>query len=265
MRNPSRRELIKTTALTAVATAAGVFVGRDPEPDTASGLRLAAPPYAQGREAFDREAARIYERHWRQTKETVAELKRKYDRPIFGRVAIWDVVQKLAFCVDRTDRTLYCATQLTHVEQILTGMEEDGIVDEDMILAALTHDLGKVLLTVGEADENVVCANRPIGDYATGVGLDHVIFQWNHDEFIYSRLKDYVPDHVAWLLRYHSIKLEESRRFMDARDLDYTERYLLPFRRYDFGTKSACFMPRPGAMDAYRSVIERVMPAPILI
>ena len=265
MRNPSRRELIKTTALTALTTSAGILIGRQGGASAGYSTDLGAPQFVQGRSSFDLEAHAIYERHWKQTKETVAELKRKYDRPLFGRLPIWDVVQKLAFCVDRTDRTLYCATQLIHVEQILTGMESDGITDEDMFLAALTHDLGKVLLLVGETPENVVCANCPIGEYPPGVGLDHVIFQWNHDEFIYSRLKDYVPDPVGWLLRYHSIQIEPSRPFMNARDLDYTSRYLLPFRRYDFGTKSACFVPSTGTVDKYRLMIERAIPSPVLI
>jgi hypothetical protein len=212
---------------------------------------------------FVREARAVNERHWAQTHDTVAALKRKYERPVLGRQRVWDLVERLALCVDPTDGELFCASQLVHVQQVVAGMERDGVSDPDLLVAAITHDLGKVLLLAGEAPENVVGMNAPIGPYPPGAGLDNVVFQWNHDEFIYSRLKDHVPDHLAWLLRYHSIDVRESEPFMDARDRAYLARYLLPFRRYDQGTKSPCFLPPRTILDTYRDLVERTFPNPL--
>jgi hypothetical protein len=52
-----------------------------------------------------------------------------------------------------------------------------------MIITALIHDLGKLLLLTDEDPAHVVCENSPIGDYPSGVGFNNCVFQWNHDEF----------------------------------------------------------------------------------
>jgi hypothetical protein len=271
----TRRDLLKTAVLTLSATSAGIGIGgfahgaAEP-PETGlhtAGARTARDAWgrAVGREDFEREADAIYARHWHQTPEVVAALRRKYARPVVGRMRIWDAVQQLAFCIDRADTTLYCANQLIHVKQVVAAMEADGVEDPDMIAAAFTHDLGKILLLHGEAPENVLCANRPIGEHAPGAGLDRVLFQWNHDEFVYSRLAGHVPDHVAWLVHYHSIDLPRTLPLMDARDRRYVERYLLPFRRYDLDSKSAFSLPPAGTLARYRDLIEAYFPRPILI
>src|SRR5262249_7987561 len=152
---------------------------------------------------FRAHAAAIHELHRRQNQATVAALKAKYENAVFGKVRVWDLIEKLALCVDPTDSALFCANQFIHVQQVIAGMEASGVQDRDLFLAALTHDLGKVTLLTDELPENVVSITGKIGDYPPGIGLDHVIFQFGHGEMIYSRLKGHVPDHVAWLLRYH--------------------------------------------------------------
>jgi inositol oxygenase len=263
----TRHELLKTGAITLIATTSGAAAALNAAqpPADSPGGRGDAERFTAGRGEYERDAAAIYVRHWQQTRETVAALKRKYEDAVYGRVDIWDLVPKLAFCVDPTDRTLYCTTQLIHTQQVVAGMEADGLQDPDIYLAAVLHDLGKVLLLQAEAPENVVCANTPIGVYTEGIGLDNVIFQWNHDEFIYSRVKDYVPDHVAWLVRYHSIRSKPSIGLMDARDRSYHEAYLKPFHHYDLGTKSVCFLPPQDVLDRYRDLVSQYFPKPILI
>ena len=213
---------------------------------------------------FAREARAITLRHALQTRETVATLRKKYERPVLGRVRVWDLVEKLALCVDPTDGELYCVSQLIHVQQVLAGMDRDGVRDPDLILAAIVHDIGKVLLITGEEPEHVVGMNAPIGPHPPGIGLDQTVVQWNHDELAYSRLRDHVPEHVAWLVRYHSLMIDAARPLMDARDRDYLERYLVPFRRYDQGTKSVCALPPRDLLDRARDVVERAFPSPIL-
>ena len=122
--------------------------------------------------------------------------------------------------------------------------------------------LGKLLLLVGEAPENVVCMNEPIGDYALGVGLDNCTFQWNHDEFVYTRLKDHVPEPTAWLLRYHSIHVDQCAPLMDERDRACTQCYLRPFRHYDQDFKSQFSIPRR-SIEHYRDLLFDRFPRPV--
>jgi len=254
----SRWHALRARAGSGIALTAAAVLGRER-------LRRLGYRLSPGWPEFTREAHAITARHWAQTRETVTALRRKYERPVLGRQRVWDLVDRLALCVDPTDGELCGASQLVHVQQVVAGMEGDHVEDADMFLAAITHDLGKVLLLAGEAPENVVGMNTPVGPHPPGIGLDNVTFQWNHDEFIYSRLRDHVPDHLAWLLRYHSIEIAETRPFMDARDRSYLERYLLPFRRYDQGTKSMCSVPPRTVLDKYRDLVDRAFPSPIAI
>ena len=204
----------------------------------------------------------IERRHQAQTEATVEALRRKYEQPLIGDVRVWDQIQRLALCIDPTDSQLYTTSQLVHVLQVIEGMAHDGIVGEDFLLAALVHDIGKVLLLTDEDPANVVCTNTVIAAPGPGAGLDRCTFQWNHDEFGWSRLHPFVPDHVAWLVRYHSIDLEQAEQFFDERDRDYADRYLRVFARYDHGTKSAHLRPSI-SLDSYRDLIEATFPDPI--
>lgn len=208
-------------------------------------------------------AWQIVRRHRSQTLETVAALKHKYEGPVTGPVSIWELLGRLAQCVDPTDTSLYCTSQQIHVLQVLEAMERDGVDDPDMLTAALVHDIGKLLLLDREDPENVACMNVPVGAYPEGIGLDQCVLQWNHDEFAYSRLKGHVPDHVAWLVRYHSISLRQCGPLMDRRDRDYATRYLVPFQRYDQGSKSAYRLPRKTLAD-YRDFVDSKFPNPVL-
>jgi inositol oxygenase len=232
------------------------------------GIRIVREEEGLPREArrqkqkFLEQARVIYNRHLEQTAVTVATLDRKYETPVLGDIRMWDLLALLGRCIDPSDPALYCVSQLVHCLQIVSGMEDDGIDDAELLLTGLIHDLGKILLLTGEAPENVVCGNTPIGAYHAGIGLDQCLFQWNHDRFVYSRLKDLVPDHVAWLLRYHSIYVPECEHLMDERDRAYTERYLRVFQQYDKGTKSL-YVPPTARLETYRDLIEERFPKPI--
>ncbi len=188
--------------------------------------------------AFEAKALDIVDRHRRQGIAEVESLRARYAEPILGEMLVWDLIRGLGEVHDPTDTQLGSTSQLIHTLNVAAAMEADGVGDEDMIVAALIHDTGKLLLTLGEAPENVVCMNEPIGDYPAGTGLDTCIFQWNHDEFAYSRYRDHVPEHVAWLIRYHSIYPDRCAPLMNDRDRDWTERYLKPFAHYDQDFKS---------------------------
>ncbi|MFN8019519.1 MAG: inositol oxygenase family protein [Acidimicrobiales bacterium] len=204
----------------------------------------------------------IERRHLAQTEATVAKLRAKYEAPIVGDVRVWDQVLRLAACIDPTDSQLYNTSQLVHVLQVIEGMAHDGIVDDDMVLAALVHDIGKVLLLTDEDPANVVCTNTVVAAPGPGAGLDACTFQWNHDEFAWSRLGAHLPDHVAWLVRYHSIDIAAAEPYFDDRDRDYADRYLRVFARYDHGTKSAHLRPSI-SIESYRELVEATFPDPI--
>jgi hypothetical protein len=228
------------------------------------GARTPAPAPADSLAAVHaRRAAEIDLRHTQQTQDSVAALRDKYATPVFGRVPVWSLVEMLAQCIDPTDMRLYAVSQLTHVLQILEAMESEHADTEEFVLAALVHDLGKVLLLTDEAPENIVCMNTPIGSPVPGSGFANCVFQWNHDEFAWSRLKDFLPERVAWLVRYHSVLPAQCAHLMDDRDRDFAQRYLRPFARYDHGTKSPLFVPRR-RIEHYRPVVERWLPETIV-
>lgn len=205
----------------------------------------------------------ILNKHYRQTAQTVAALKAKYENPVFGKARVWDLIQKLALCVDETDSSLFCTSQFIHVQQVLEGMERDGIQDRELLIAALIHDVGKVLLLTDELPENVLGATARITDDPKGAGLDQVVFQFGHGEMVYSRFKDHVPEHLAWLLRYHGTDIRDLDPFLNEKDRHYRDRYLIPFRKYDSGTKSYNHLPKI-QLAKYRDLIEESFPQPIL-
>ena len=208
-------------------------------------------------------ARRVVERHAGQTREDVELLRKRYAEPLFGRVRVWELVERLGACVDPSDERLYCASQLVHVRQILDEMEADGTATPPMVLVALLHDLGKLLLLTGEDPANVVCMNSPVGDNPEGAGLDRAVVQWNHDELAFQRLDGLIPDDLAWLIRYHSLEVDDARHLMDATDLERVDRLLRPFAHYDHATKSPYHLPST-PLSAYRDVIEEAFPDPIL-
>ncbi|MFI5047324.1 MAG: inositol oxygenase family protein [Acidimicrobiia bacterium] len=198
-----------------------------------------------------------------QTYDDARALAEKYQTPVFGPVMSWDALERLALCVDEVDQRLGLVSQLVHTLQVADGMLADGIDDPDLIIAALFHDVGKVLLLVGEDPANVGGPTAVLSAPGAGVGLDQCTLQWGADEFAYARLKDHVPDHVGWLIRYHSIDIAAERPFMDARDERYVDEYLTLFQRYDEPTKSWSQLPTRRLED-FRDLIDAWFPEPIL-
>lgn len=255
---PLRRGFLIGTAATAVSGMAGAVAGYEIRP--AAPTPAADPAHPE----FARRAAQIREAHAKQTLETVRYLKSKYENAVFGKMRVWEMVEKLSLCIDPSDDSLLLTSQYVHVQQVLEGMERDGIQDRDMILIALLHDLGKVMLLTAEVPEHIIGYNAPIGEYPRGVGLDQVVYQFGHDEMIYSRLKDHVPAHIAWTIRHHGASLELMEPYLNATDRDYRDWYLKKFQVYDQGLKSFSHLPRVN-MAKYRALIEDTFPQPIVL
>jgi hypothetical protein len=263
----SRRRLLLGGAAAVASGAAGVALGyrfrteiRDVKLRT-----LAYPLEVPGEmDSFRREAARIDDARFRQTADDVRTLKARYENAVFGRVRVWDLFERLALCIDPSDRRLFCASQHLHAQQVVAAMEQNGVDDPDMLLLGLIHDLGKVLLLAGEAPENVVGGTMRIVDGEPGAGLDASIYQFGHGEFIHSRIVGHVPEHVAWVARWHNISLTKQEPFMTAREREWAERWLAPFQRFDGGFVSPYSLPRLDVA-RYRELVERAFPAPLLV
>jgi len=215
------------------------------------------------RDEFHSKGNIIYKAHYQQTVENVKFLKDKYKEPVFGKIHVFELIKDLAQCIDPTDNSLYCVSQLVHTLQVVEAMEKDGVEDEDIIISALIHDLGKLLLLTDEAPENVVCMNTVVINYEEGVGLDNCIFQWNHDEFVYDRFKEHVNEKIAWIIRYHSIMIKPNLVLMNKQDKIYTEKYLKSFRKYDTKSKSIYNLPMSKLSD-YKELIEKYFPEPVM-
>ena len=248
----NRRDVLVGSLAALGGTAAGAIAYRE----------LDAPNRLHVRE-FVQHARSIVEKRHQQNSATVAALKAKYETVVFGKARVWDLVEKLALCTDETDASLFCTSQFIHVQQVLEGMERDGIHDRDLLLAALIHDVGKILLLTGELPENIVGLTERISEAPHNAGLDRLVFQFGHGEMVYSRFKDHVPEHLAWLLRYHGTSMKDVEPFLNEKDRQYRDRYLKPFRRYDNGTKSYTHLPKV-KLAKYRDLIEETFPQPIL-
>lgn len=263
----SRRGLLLGGAAALLSGGAGVALGYRLRTEIRDlKLRILAYPLAVPGEmdSFRREAARIDAARMRQTADDVAALKARYENAVFGRVRAWDLIERLALCIDASDRRLFCTSQFVHLQQILAAMEANQVTDPDMLLLAMVHDLGKVLLLAGEAPENVVGVTWRVTGGEPGAGLDRTVFQFGHGEFIHSRLAGLVPDHVAWAARYHNVRLAEATPLMNEQERAWSERYLVPFRRFDGGFVSPYALPRID-LARYRDLIETALPSPILV
>ena len=212
---------------------------------------------------FEEQARKIHHLHRSQTLDDVKKLNDKYQNPVFGEVRISDLIQRLNQVVDPTDKELDKVTQWGHCIQVISMMEKEGVKSEEFLVAGFVHDIGKVLLLAKENPENVVCDNFPIGQYSEKIGLDNVVFQWNHDEFGYMKLKNHLPDHMAKLIRYHSINPSVYKLLSD-KDKWLQNNYLIPFRKYDKMSKSTTKLPVIDE-DRYLKLLDKWFPKPILI
>jgi hypothetical protein len=227
------------------------------------GFVIQLSPYGDWRdvERLRSDARAIIDRHQRQTAEDVAALRERYDRPVFGEVTPHHLLELLAQVMDPVNPVLGATSQLAHTLQALELMERDG-VDEDLLLAMLLHDIGKVVLLRGERPEFVEGNGRaPIGPHAPGIGLDRCLLRYGHGEIFHQRIGADVPEAVARAVRYHDISVPDCLPFFDDRDHEWYERWYLPMHDYDV-TYTAFRLPTV-TLERYRGLLERRLPATV--
>ena len=140
-------------------------------------------------------------------------------RTLIGEVDVWELLQLLHFTVDHSDGKLHYTSQFIHCLQVFNGIRAasfggvDAAFKRDLEVAALIHDLGKLLSLIGNEEEHHVdCMNRVIGPLPTTgppVGLANIPIQWNHDEYGYQKLaavRPKLPERVLASVRFHSLR-----------------------------------------------------------
>ncbi|MGD9636664.1 MAG: inositol oxygenase family protein [Pirellulales bacterium] len=169
--------------------------------------------------------------HRFQTYDFVHQKKREFLG--FGRrqMGIFEALDYLNTLVDDSDPDIDLS-QLQHLLQTSEAIRAAGHPDW-FVLTGLVHDLGKVLCLFGEPQWAVVGDTFPVGcqfsdrvvyseyfaanpdadddrfnsrlgKYKEGCGLRSVSLSWGHDEYMYHRMKDYLPEPALYMIRFHS-------------------------------------------------------------
>jgi hypothetical protein len=182
---------------------------------------------------FKERAFAIQQRARLQTQDDVIALKKKYEEPIFGEIAVERLLELQAQIIDPTNILMFTGSQLTHTLQVLEGMEKAGITDREFLATTLIHDLGKLASLRGEKWENLEGGGKvPLGDNVPGSGFENCTFNWDHADVVHARFHPYLSKDMAWVLRWHSIQ-RNCEPLMDARDRVLFEKWYKPFVRHD--------------------------------
>ena len=212
---------------------------------------------------FKERAFATMERSRLQTQEDVIALKKKYEQPIFGEIAVERLLELEAQIIDPTNYFLFTGSQLTHALQVLESMERAGITDREFLATTLIHDLGKLAILKGEKWENLEGGGKPpLGENVPGSGLENCTFIWDHGDVVHARFHPYMSKDMAWLLKWHSILTEDCEPLMDARDRALFEKYLKPFREHD-STYSFHHLPKKRLSD-YLPLVKEFFPEKVL-
>jgi inositol oxygenase len=205
--------------------------------------------------------------HTNQTLDFVLSKKAEYGRLNKARMGIWEAMEYLNRLVDDSDPDIDL-TQIDHAIQTAEAIRQDGH-PRWFILTGLIHDLGKVLCLYGEPQWAVVGDTFPVGCafsdkvvyselfkenpdynhdvyqtvngiYESGCGLDNVNLSWGHDEYLYTVVKDYLPQEGLWMIRYHScypVHREGAyAHFLSERDQEMLK-WVRAFNPYDLYSK----------------------------
>jgi len=213
---------------------------------------------------FSDSAETIQLRHLKQTTTDVLRLTIDYDllapkKRIFNYpIKIWDAIMHLGLIHDPTDKQLFAVSQLTHTLQVVSSMLMNNINDEDLLITAWLHDIGKLLLLTDEDPSNIVCLNYVI-EGELGSGLDNCVCSWNHDEYAYLKFGHKVSEKCAWLIRYHSLNLKKVQPYLNLEDEQRIENWLKPFMYHDKRSKSIYNFPQFD-YDKHRKMLEKFFP-----
>jgi inositol oxygenase len=100
--------------------------------------------------------------------------------------------------------------------------------------------------------------NTRLGIYTENCGLRNVHLSWGHDEYMYHRMRDYLPEPALYMIRYHSFYAWHREGEYDWLCDDH-DREMLPwvqaFNPFDLYSKS----PEPPNWDALRAYYDALV------
>lgn len=255
-------------------------------------------PHAKAREDYrnydapGRESVREFYRqnHRYQTYDFVQAKRQDFLR--FNRRSM-GILEALAFLdtlVDDSDPDTEL-TQINHLLQTSEAIRAAGHPDW-FVLTGLLHDVGKVLCLFGEPQWAVVGDTFPVGCgfsprivyaeffsenpdaadpryasrmgvYDEGCGLRNVHMSWGHDEYLYQRMKDYLPEPALYMIRFHSFYAWHREGEYDWLCDDH-DRAMLPwvqaFNPFDLYTKAPQTQSWRELRPYYEQLIDRYLP-----
>ena len=230
------------------------------------------------------------ENHRFQTYDFVLEKKRDFLQFNRRTMSVFEALEYLNTLVDDSDPDIDL-TQINHLLQTSEAIRAAGHPDW-FVLTGLLHDLGKVLCLFGEPQWAVVgdtfpvgCAYSPrivyseffaenpdatdprfqswLGVYEEGCGLRNVHLSWGHDEYLYHRMKDFLPEPALSMIRFHSFYAWHREGEYDWLCDDH-DREMLPwvqaFNPFDLYTKAPQEPDWRVLRPYYEQLINRYLP-----
>lgn len=235
-----------------------------------------------------------YRNHKHQTLDFVLQKKKEFIGTTRQTMTVWQALEFLNTLVDESDPDLH-RPQIVHCIQTAEAIRKDGH-PRWLILCGLIHDLGKILCLFGEPQWAVVgdtfpvgCAYSPAcvyydffqenpdihnplyqtkyGIYTPNCGLEHVHLSWGHDEYLYHRVKAYVPQEASYVIRYHSFYPQHQHNGYDHLLNDYDQTmfaWVKTFQTYDLYSKDETSpVDIEALMPYYQELVREFFPDPI--
>lgn len=213
-------------------------------------------------------ASIIYEKNKKQNKQIVTSLSNKWNnKTLYGLIDPWNLFLKLNNVIDLTDNRLLSTTQYYHALQVFQAMINDNIKSEKLLFLALYHDIGKILILFDEEQSNVMCSTFVIYKNRYNNNFNNIIISWNHDEFGYQKLKNYVSKDIAWVIRYHSLTSLYENKInynLSSSEKKYLKLATI-FRKYDRSYKNILNVNISKFNITYaKEIIDKILPNKII-
>ena len=232
--------------------------------------------------------------HRYQTYKFVLSKEQEFLRCHRRRMSIFEAIDYLDLLVDESDPDMELS-QLQHLLQTSEAIRSQGHEDW-FVLVGLLRDIGKLLCLFGEPQwavvgdtfpvgcrhsENIVYAeffadnpdshderyNSKLGIYREGCGLKNVHLSWGHDEYMYQRMKEYLPEPALYMIRYHSFYAWHRENDYDYLCDDHDREMLLwvkKFNQFDLYTKCANPVPWTALRPYYEKLVDKYLPEKLL-
>jgi len=243
--------------------------------------------------SLERVRATYKENHQNQTVAFVLQKEQQYIGTYRKKATMWEIAQLMETFIDASDPDT-TLPQIVHALQVAEAMKKDKL-SKEWIVAGFIHDFGKMLFSFGEPQWAVVgdtfpvgCAfsedivysdffkrnpdffdirfNSHYGIYKPNCGLKNVHMSWGHDEYLYHIVKDFLPEEVAYAIRYHSFYPHHEKESYKHLLNDYDKKMLKSVKllnKYDLYTKQEKQLNIKALLPYYKKLLEEFFPEPL--